>query len=505
MVRKLLVANRGEIAVRIIRGARELGVRTVAVASEADRDAMHAQLADECVVIGAAEAAESYLDADAVLRAACGTGCDALHPGYGFLSERASFARACRESGIAFVGPSPEAMERLGAKIDAKALAQQAGVPLVPGYFVAGASDADLLRAANEIGFPVMLKASAGGGGRGMRVVRGPGEFEASLRTAREEAWKGFGDGEMMVEKLVERPRHVEVQFIADGNGQVACLFERECSVQRRHQKLVEESPSPLMTDAVWEAMREATTRLVQAARYENAGTAEFMFDPRSGDFYFLEVNARLQVEHPVTEAVAGVDLVQWQIRVASGEALALDPRLAAGDRSALRGHAIEARIVAEDPERGFLPSTGRILGFAAPEGPGVRFDTGLRNGDEVTRYYDSLVAKLIVWAEDRPSALRRLGAALRDTHILGVRTNIGYLLDVVQHPVFEAGEADTGFVDREMAEWSEPTELPEGLAALVAAATDRRAGGAGPEAWESPAWELRDSFRNAPRRSAVG
>ncbi|MGE3126640.1 MAG: acetyl/propionyl/methylcrotonyl-CoA carboxylase subunit alpha [Fimbriimonadaceae bacterium] len=506
MIRKLLVANRGEIAVRVIRAAREMGIATVAVASEADRSSYHALLADECVVIGQSEASVSYLDQAKVLEAARTTGADAVHPGYGFLSERSSFARACRDAGLVFVGPSPEAMDRLGAKIDAKRLAEESGVPLVPGFFVHGASNDDLRNAAEGIGYPILLKSSAGGGGRGMRIVRKPSDFDAELATARDEAMKGFGDDEMMVEKLIERPRHIEVQFIADSQGQVACLFERECSVQRRHQKLIEESSSTAMTQPLWDAFRDATVRLVQASGYTNAGTAEFMFDASAEEFYFLEVNARLQVEHPVTEAVTGVDLVQWQLRVASGEVLDLGEALLLGDRSALRGHAIEARIVAEDPARGFLPSTGRVVGWAEPRGPGIRFDTGLREGDEVTRYYDSLIAKLIVHAEDRPSAIRRLRAALADTHILGVQTNIAFLLDISDTAEFERGEVDTGYVDREMGGWSPASGIPEELGALVAAATNSaQPANAGSKVPSNPAWAALDGFRNAPISTQVG
>jgi len=505
VIRKLLVANRGEIAVRVIRAAREMGVATVAIASEADRHAYHAQLADECVVIGPPEAPESYLDPAKVLSAAASTGADALHPGYGFLSERSSFARACRESGLAFVGPSPEAMDKLGAKIDAKLLAQESQVPLVPGYFVRGASDDDLRRAAESVGFPLLLKSSAGGGGRGMRVVREPQQFDAELATAREEARKGFGDDEMMLERLVERPRHIEVQFIADSQGRVACLFERECSLQRRHQKLIEESASPAMTPELWDRLRTATERLVKAAGYVNAGTAEFMYDSATGEIFFLEVNARLQVEHPVTEAVTGLDLVQWQLRIASGEDLHLKPALLAGDRAALQGHAIEARIVAEDPARGFLPSTGRVLGWAEPTGPGIRFDTGLRVGDEVTRYYDSLIAKLIVHAENRPAAIRRLRAALMDTHVLGVQTNIAFLLDVLGSEAFARGEVDTGYVDREMGDWSPSDDVPVELGALVAAASQSVPGTSGPPKAARPTWDASDGFRNAPVVGQVG
>jgi 3-methylcrotonyl-CoA carboxylase alpha subunit len=495
VVRKLLVANRGEIAVRVIRAARELGVATVAVASDADLGSLHAGLADECVPIGGPEPATSYLDADKIIAAARATGADAIHPGYGFLSERSSFARACRDAGLTFVGPSPEAMDRLGAKIDAKRLAVESGVPIAPGFFEPGASAADLKAAAERIGPPVMLKASAGGGGRGMRVVRDLADFDRELALATDEAVKGFGDGAMMVEKFVDRPRHIEVQVLADSHGQVACLFERECSLQRRHQKVVEEAPSPAMTDDLWARMRDAAERLVSAAGYTNAGTVEFMVDDATGEFFFLEVNARLQVEHPVTEAVTGVDLVQWQLRIASGERLALAPALMAGDRSAIHGHAIEVRLVAEDPAQGFLPSVGRIVGWAEPKSPGVRFDTGFGPGSEVSRYYDSLLAKLIVCAGDREAAIRRLRSALEDTHVLGVSTNAAFVLDVLDHPDFAAGRFDTGWLGREFGEWSPPEGVPAALADLVAAASQEHAA---PTAKREtrPAWAMADGFR---------
>lgn len=466
MIRKLLIANRGEIAVRIIRAAREMGIATVAVYSEADAKSMHVALADEAVPIGPSEPSASYLRAEAILLAASTTGANAIHPGYGFLSERAEFAEACREAGIIFVGPSPEAMRRLGAKIDAKMLAVEAGVPVTPGYFETGASHEQLREAAEKIGFPIMLKASAGGGGRGMRIVRSLDDFDQELAIASDEALKGFGDGAMMVEKLIERPRHVEVQILA-AQGEAVALYERECSIQRRHQKLIEESPSPAIArnPALWEQMREASVRLAVAAGYENAGTVEFMVDEATGAFYFLEVNARLQVEHPVTELVSGVDLVQAQLRIADGACLGeILPDLP--DRPL--GHAIEARIVAEDPARGFLPSTGAILAWAEPHAPGVRVDTGFGPGGEISRFYDSLIAKVIASGPDRATAVNRLCAALEDFHILGVKTNIAYLLEVLRHPSFVAGEFDTGFLGREFADWVPPIEIPDEVGAIA-------------------------------------
>jgi acetyl-CoA carboxylase biotin carboxylase subunit len=489
MIRKLLIANRGEIAVRVIRAARELGIRTVAVFSEADRLAMHVQLADEAVFIGPSEASASYLDSNAILAAARQTGADAVHPGYGFLSERAEFVDACEEAGITFVGPSAAAMRALGSKMEAKALAVRAGVPIVPGRFDPGASVGDLKVAAGEIGYPVLLKASAGGGGRGMRVVSAPDEFEEQFHLASEEAERAFGDGAMMVEKLVERPRHVEVQVLADHFGNAWILYERECSIQRRHQKLIEESPSPVMSPELWERMEAAARALVREAAYTNAGTVEFIVDAEGKNFYFLEVNARLQVEHPVTELVTGVDLAQWQLRIASGEGLA-------GERPAQSGHAIELRIIAEDPGKGFLPSIGKILAWAEPTGPGIRVDTGFSAGDEVSRYYDSLLAKLIVTGATREQAIRRAVLALQDFHILGVRTNIEFLIAVLLREEFVRGDIDTGFLQRAMPDWEPPEDIPFELGAIAASASSLASGS--PMRGASGVWGGQDNFRNA-------
>lgn len=497
MIRKLLIANRGEIAVRIIRTAREMGIRTVAVYSDADSDAVFVRLADEAVHIGASEPSASYLNIEAILSVARQTGADAIHPGYGFLSERAEFSEACREAGVVFVGPPPEAMRKLGAKIESKQLAVEAGVPITPGFFESGATDGQLRSAATDIGFPVMLKASAGGGGRGMRAVHDPSEFDSALNLARDEAIKAFGDGAMMVEKLVQQPRHIEVQFIADQHGNVACLFERECSIQRRHQKLIEESPSPVLNEnpALWNPLQEAVRNLAKRAGYVGAGTAEFIYDQTSKEFYFLEVNARLQVEHPVTEAITGLDLVEWQLRVASGESLALASALMAGDRIGIHGHAIEVRIIAEDPAQGFMPSIGKVLAWTEPEGIGVRVDTGFEVGSEVSRFYDSMLAKLIVHADTRSKAIAKLRHALMDFHILGVKTNIAYMLDVLEHPDFEAGRFDTSFLGREFQEWQQSDELPNELWDIAQAASggtstrDQLVENVG-------AWNLADGFR---------
>lgn len=497
MIKKVLVANRGEIAVRVIRAAREMGVKSVAVYSTADANAMHASLADEAVCIGDPEPAASYLDAAKIIAAAKKTGADAVHPGYGFLSESAEFSEACRDAGLTFIGPRPEAMRKLGAKIDAKNLAVENDVPIVPGFFEAGASDKRLKKAAKEIGYPVMIKASAGGGGRGMRTVHDPAEFDHELKMAGKESLKSFGNGAMMVEKLIERPRHIEVQVLADSHGNVACLFERECSLQRRHQKVVEEAPSPVMTAELWQAMRGGAERLVKASGYVGAGTVEFMFDEANSEFFFLEVNARLQVEHPVTEAITGVDLVHEQIKIASGEILSLPKALMVGDRGAIDGHAIEARIISEDPSKGFLPSVGKIIGWAEPLDPDVRVDSGFVAGNEVSHHYDSLLAKLIVHRPDRADAIKSMDAALQDFHVLGVTTNISFLLDVIRHEEFVAGKFDTDFLGREFGDWAPEQALPEKLGVIISMASHWPPSSNGVRGKpRTHAWDGKDAFR---------
>ncbi|MEA2552074.1 MAG: hypothetical protein QOJ65_250 [Fimbriimonadaceae bacterium] len=500
MIRKLLIANRGEIAVRVIRAAREMGIRTVAVYSEADEHAMHVALADEARYIGEAEPSKSYLDASKIIQTAKDCGADAIHPGYGFLSERAEFSEACAAAGIIFVGPPASAMRMLGSKIEAKNLAVDNDVPITPGFFVAGASAQDLKKAADKIGYPIMLKASAGGGGRGMRVVRKPEDFDSELAVASDEALKGFGDGAMMVEKLVERPRHIEVQVLADSHGNVACLYERECSIQRRHQKLIEEAPSPLFDQQTiaWPDMQRAAERLIKAAGYVNAGTVEFMVDEKAGEFYFLEVNARLQVEHPVTEAITGLDLVQWQLRIASGEQLNIQPEMLKGERPAINGHSMEVRVVAEDPARNFLPSIGKIAAWAEPKSPGVRVDTGFGPGSEISRYYDSLIAKVIVHADARTQVIERMRAALLDFHVIGVKTNIGYILAILDHNEFKQGKIDTGFLAREFADWSEHPPIPRELGAILEHAATPSNTSSEEREPEERAWALTDGFRNA-------
>jgi 3-methylcrotonyl-CoA carboxylase alpha subunit len=449
MFTKLLIANRGEIAVRVARTARRLGIRTVAVYSDADAGAQHVKVCDEAVHIGPAPAAESYLVMDKIIAAATRTGAQAIHPGYGFLSENARFAEACAEAGITFVGPPPAAIRAMGEKAAAKAAMVKAGVPVVPGYHGA-AQDDDLLAAeAEKIGWPVLIKAVAGGGGKGMRQVHGPDKFAAELRSARREAKAAFGDDKVLIEKYLVKPRHIEVQVFADSHGNVVHLFERDCSVQRRHQKVLEEAPAPGMSAGMRRAMGEAAVQAAKAIGYVGAGTIEFIADVSHGlrddAFYFMEMNTRLQVEHPVTELITGQDLVEWQLRVAAGEKL---PTLQ--DELAIDGHAVEARVYAEDPGKRFLPSTGRLLHLRPPaEDAHIRVDSGVVEGDTVSIFYDPMIAKLIAWDVDRPRALRRLRQALGDYRIAGVATNVTFLAAVAGHPAFVAGDLDTGFIDR--------------------------------------------------------
>ncbi|MBW8270893.1 acetyl/propionyl/methylcrotonyl-CoA carboxylase subunit alpha [Caldovatus aquaticus] len=476
MFGKILIANRGEIACRVIATARRLGIATVAVYSEADAGARHTRLADEAWPIGPAPARQSYLSIEAILDVARRAGAEAIHPGYGFLSENAEFAEACARAGIVFIGPPAAAIRAMGSKAAAKALMERAGVPLVPGYHGEAQDLATLAAAAARIGYPVLIKASAGGGGKGMRVVERAADLAEALAGAQREAASSFGDDRVLIEKYLARPRHIEIQVFADTRGNIVSLFERDCSIQRRHQKIVEEAPAPGMDPARRQAMGEAAVAAARAVGYVGAGTVEFIAE---GDaFYFMEMNTRLQVEHPVTEMVTGLDLVEWQIRVAAGEPLPLPP-----ERLALRGHAIEARVYAEDPARDFLPSTGRLVHLRQPrEVPGrVRVDTGVREGDAITPHYDPMIAKLIVWGEDRPAALRRLVAALGEYEVVGVRTNLGLLRAIAAHPAFAAGELDTGFIARHAAALlpaAEPAAVPAAVwaAAALAALRDQRA-----------------------------
>ena len=448
MFHKILIANRGEIACRIIHTARRLGVGTVAVYSEADVNARHVSLADEAVAIGPAPARDSYLAAEKLISAAERTGAEAIHPGYGFLSENAGFAEACGDAGITFVGPSSRAIEAMGSKSAAKTIMQQAGIPLVPGYHGGNQDEMFLLGEAEKIGFPVMLKASAGGGGRGMRAVNSPAEFSEALRSAKREALGAFNEDRMLLEKYLEQPRHIEIQIFCDQHGNAVHLFERDCSIQRRHQKVLEEAPAPGMTDETRGAMGDAAISAARAIDYTGAGTVEFIVDS-DGAFYFMEMNTRLQVEHPVTEFITGQDLVEWQLRVAAGEQLP-----ASQEQLGIDGHALEARIYAEDPDNGFLPSTGSLghLQFPA-ETPQVRVDTGVRQGDTISVYYDPLIAKLIVRGDDRKNCLKRMIEALRQIRVTGVTTNIDFLTSVISHEAFQAADFDTGFIGRYLAE----------------------------------------------------
>ncbi len=443
MFSRVLVANRGEIAVRVIRALHELGIEAVAVYSTADREALHVRLADHAVCIGPPPAGESYLRIPSVVAAAATTGCEAVHPGYGFLAENAAFASACGENDLVFVGPGPAVMEQMGDKISAKRAMDAAGVPTVPGTDEI-ASFADVRAAAVEIGFPVLLKAAAGGGGKGMRLVFEPDELEDAYRTAANEADAAFGDPTLYLEKALVPARHVEIQVLCDGHGGVLTLGERECSIQRRHQKLIEESPSAALTPGMREQMESAAERACRAVGYLNAGTFEFLLGP-DGSFYFIELNARLQVEHPVTELCTGVDLVREQLRVAAGE------RLAAEGRADRRGHAIEIRINAEDPARDFLPAPGTITRFRPPLGPGVRVDTGVVEGMTVTPYYDSMIAKLVVWAQDRPSAIARALRALGELELDGVPTTRDVAADVLRGDPFVSGDYSTGTLAEQM------------------------------------------------------
>jgi geranyl-CoA carboxylase alpha subunit len=440
---KILIANRGEITCRIARTARDLGLRTVAVFSDADADALHVEAVDEAVRVGPAPARDSYLKVDAILAAAKRSGADAVHPGYGFLAENAAFAKACEDAGLVFIGPTPLAIDAMGNKAQAKRLMSEAGVPCVPGY-AGDQSDAVLTAQARRIGFPLMIKAAAGGGGRGMRRVGTSGELMPALAAARSEARNAFGSDELILERAIADARHIEIQIFADAQGNVIHLGERDCSIQRRHQKIIEEAPSPALSPALRGKMAEAAITAARAIRYRGAGTIEFLLDA-SENFYFLEMNTRLQVEHPVTEAITGLDLVAWQLRVAAGEALPPQHEIR------FEGHAIEARLYAEDPYEGFLPRSGTVLAWRPPTGAGVRVDHGLRPGQHVSPFYDPLLAKVIGWGATREEARRRLLAALDNTVILGIDSNRTFLARVLAHPAFVVGDAATTFIDRHL------------------------------------------------------
>lgn len=449
MFKRMLIANRGEIAVRIMRACREMGISTVAVYSEADADAVHVRTADAAVCIGPAPARDSYLDVAAIIDAARKSGADAIHPGYGFLSENAAFAAAVGEAGFAFIGPPDFAISAMGNKTAARARVHKVGVPVLPAVENAPA-DKDALRAlAAELGLPLLLKAVAGGGGKGMRIVRDLDELERAIDAASREATSSFGDGRVYLERYVEHARHVEVQVLADQYGNIVHLGERECSIQRRHQKIVEESPSPAVHPTLRARMTAAAVAAAHSVRYVNAGTVEFLLAP-DGQFYFLEMNTRLQVEHAVTEAVYGVDIVQAQIRIAAGEPLWLRQY-----ELAPRGHAIECRIYAEDPSANFVPCAGTVERHGAPHGPGIRVDTGIADGSVIPVFYDPMIAKMTVWAEDRDSARRRMAVALSEYEVVGVTTNIEFLSAVIEHPAYVHGQIHTGFVGEHFSGWA--------------------------------------------------
>jgi acetyl-CoA carboxylase biotin carboxylase subunit len=443
MFKKILIANRGEIAVRIIRACRELGIATVAVYSEADRGALHVRMADEAYEIGPAPSHASYLVIEKIIDAAKHSRADAVHPGYGFLAENASFAKACEDARITFIGPSAASIALMGSKIEARRAVAKYGVESVPGTLDPISSDTEARTIAATVGYPIMLKASGGGGGKGLRFVASEADLDSALRSTRSEALAAFGDDAIYIEKFVEKPRHVEIQILADRHGHAVYIGERECTIQRRHQKVIEECPSPIVDSILRTRMGEAALKVVQAANYYNAGTVEFLVDAH-GRFYFLEMNTRLQVEHPVTEMVTGLDLVKLQIAIASGEGLSLRQ-----EDVVMKGAAIECRIYAEDPDNNFFPSPGKLLRLRTPSGPGVRDDSGVCEGWTVPIDYDPLISKLVVWGSTRDEAIARMQRALREYHIAGIQSNIGFFLEVLRHPDFKKGDFDTGFIDR--------------------------------------------------------
>jgi 3-methylcrotonyl-CoA carboxylase alpha subunit len=507
MLKKILIANRGEIAVRIIRTARRLGVKTVAVYSDADRGAPFVAMADETVPIGPGPATDSYLRIDKIIAAAKETGADCIHPGYGFLAENADFAEAVGKAGIKFIGPSPSAMRRMGGKADAKAIASKAGVPVVPG-FQGDAQDAKTLGIeAKRIGFPVMIKAVAGGGGRGMRLVEKEADLAGLLESAQREAQAAFGDGRVLIEKVVVKPRHIEVQVFGDSHGNVVHLFERDCSLQRRNQKVIEEAPAPGMSPELRAKICGAAVTCAKAVGYEGAGTVEFLVEggdlSASAPWYFIEMNTRLQVEHPVTELITGLDLVEWQLRVASGEPLPLTQ-----DKIKLSGHAIEARLCAENPAKGFIPSTGRIAAFETPEMDGLRVDSGVEAGSEITPFYDSMIAKLIASGPDRATAISRLAHALEETAVAGPKTNASFLHALAVHPAFGTGKMDTGLIARELStlapRGSDPKAIGFGVMHMLWQAHEDAELTNGRGTSVSP-WGVQDAFQlGGPRRQVV-
>ncbi len=500
MFKSILIANRGEIACRIARTARRLGLRTIAVYSDADAHALHVRAADEAIAIGPAPAAQSYLAIDRLIAAAKQARADCIHPGYGFLSENADFAQSCADAGIVFVGPPPDAIRAMGLKDRAKALLEKAGVPVVPGYHGERQEAKFLKEKAYELGYPVLIKAVAGGGGKGMRRVDKHADFDAALEAAQREAQSAFGDARVLIEKYVSAPRHIEFQVFADRHGNVIHLGERDCSLQRRHQKVIEEAPAPGMSEALRNVMGEAAVAAARAVAYEGAGTIEFIADGagglKQGGFWFMEMNTRLQVEHPVTEAVTGLDLVEWQLRVAAGEPLPLKQ-----DQVTLSGHAVEARLYAEDPAHGFLPSTGKLLALQFPQGGGLRVDSGVEAGSEVSPFYDPMLAKLIAHGENREQALDRLAGALEQTIAVGPRSNLAFLAALARAGAFRQGEFDTGFIDRHLEELgAAPQPLDKAAVALAAQELlaheqARIAAARAPDAPASP-WDASDAFQ---------
>ncbi len=501
MFRKILIANRGEIAVRVLRACRELGLASVAVYSDVDRASLHVRKADEAYAIGPAAARESYLNIPRILEVARRCGADAIHPGYGFLSENPKFARACAQAGIKFIGPSAESMEIMGSKTRARQAMQKAGVPFVPGSS-RGLTLPEAAEVAQQVGYPIMLKAAAGGGGKGMRLVHAPQDLRSAFESASSEAERAFADGEIYLEKFVEKPRHVEMQILADEHGHCVWLGERECTVQRRHQKVLEESPSPVVDQAMRERMGEIAVRVAQAAAYSNAGTVEFLVDQHR-NFYFLEMNTRLQVEHPVTELTTGLDLVHLQIRVAAGEELPF-----AQPDVFLRGHAMECRIYAEDPDNNFFPSPGKITILIAPSGPGLRRDSGMYEGWEVPMEYDPLLAKLIAYGTDRAQVVARLRRAMHEYFVGGIKTNLPLFRRILRDPDFQAGKLDTGYLDRLLAHPDgAESQRPDGeiaaLAAGIFAVLDAASGnGAAPRPKED---RTESAWRRAGRRDGMG
>jgi acetyl-CoA carboxylase, biotin carboxylase subunit len=485
MFKKILIANRGEIALRVMRACREMGIATVAVYSAADRGARHVCMADEAVFLGPSPPLQSYLNIEALVAAARSTGAEAIHPGYGFVAENPQLARRCEESGLVFVGPDSRALALVGDKVAARKIAAGVNAPLIPGMMAAGATLRDFEQAIPGIGYPVLVKASGGGGGKGMHIVHTPSELKAAIETSQREARSAFGDDSVYLERYLERPRHVEFQVLADRHGRIVHLFERECSIQRRYQKIVEETPSPAMNNDLRRRMGETAVAIMRATGYTNAGTVEFLLD-RDHNFYFLEVNARIQVEHPITEMVLGIDLVKQQIRIAAGAKLSIKQ----ADLKQ-RGHAIECRIYAEDPEHGFLPSAGKILFASEPQGPEIRCDSALYSGLEVTPHYDPILAKLIVGSEDRESARLRMIAALRDFVILGIPTTIGFLAEVLAHPEFAAGNTHTHFIAEHFPQWrtaaADDKLLDIALAAGALASSKDQHDGSLPQALKRP------------------